>query len=286
MPQECKYKLEDLASGLGCDAVMSGVKTVLVGLKDDIAVWPEEIATPTNMDENVKLSGIPVMKPGKRMFKLFCKNDAGEYKCTGQGEEGSRSQKATLDIYNPGFRAKIAGFLRAVQNAQLVIIPLTNQGEWHFMGDKYRGAILAEFESTSGKETTSANGASMTFSYDTPSDRIIDLTDAQVEALCTVNGSVNAATISAVNESGVTATGATLGATFTANDETITKVGFRYKQEGTSAWETVSTTNFTPGSAYTKAITGLTTGTDYLYYAFMVVDGQERYSDTYAFTTA
>lgn len=186
MPQECKYKMDDLASGLGCEAVMSGVKTVLVGLQDDIAVWPEEIATPTSLDENVKLSGIPVMKPGKRMFKLYCKNDAGEYKCTGQGEEGSRSQLASLEIYNPGFRAKISGFLRAVQNAQLVLIPLTNQGEWHFMGDRYRGAVLAEFEATSGKATTDANGANMTFNYNTPSDRVIELTDEQVEALCTV----------------------------------------------------------------------------------------------------
>ena len=285
MPQ-CKYKIEDLANGLGCEVVMSCVKTVLIGLKDDVAVWPQEIDVPTSMDENAKLTGVPVMAAGKRMFKIHSKDDAGEYQCTGQGEQGSRSQQANLNIYNSGFRASIAGFLRAVQNAELVILVLTNQGEWHLMGDRYRGAVLSEFTATSGKATTDANGADMTFIYNTPSDRVIELTDAQVEALCTVNGSVNEAEISAVNETGVTATGAILGATFTANDETITKVGFRYKQEGTGAWETVSTANFTPGSAYTKAITGLVTGTDYLYYAFMVVDGRERYSDTYAFTTA
>lgn len=182
----CKYKLEDLANGLGCEVVMSGVKTVLIGLKDDIAVWPQEVTTPTSMEENVKLTGLPVMKAGKRLFKLHSKNDAGEYQCTGQGEEGSRSQQASLNVYNPGFRSSIAGFLRAVQNAELVIFVLTNQGEWHMMGDNYRGAVLSEFTATSGKAVTDPNGADMTFIYNTPSDRVIELTDAQVEALCTV----------------------------------------------------------------------------------------------------
>ena len=182
----CKYKLEDLANGQGCDAVMSGVKTVLLGLVDDIAVWPEEVAAPTSMEENVKLVGLPVMKAGKRLFKLYSKNDAGEYQCVGQREEGSRSQQAKLQVYNPGFRAQINGFLRAVQNAQLVLFVLTNQGEWHVMGDRYRGATLEDFTATSGKAVTDPNGVDMTFVYNTPSDRVIELTDAQVEALCSV----------------------------------------------------------------------------------------------------
>lgn len=283
---QCKYKLDDLRNGQGCDNVMSGVKTVLIGLIDDVAVWPQEIDNPTSMEENVMLVGLPVMKPGKRMFRLYSKNDAGEYKCTGQGEEGTRSQQASLNIYNTGFRKSINGFIRAVQNAQLFIICLTNQGEWHVMGDQHRGAVLSDFTSTSGKSVTDPNGADMTFIYNTQSDRVIELTDTQVEALCSISGSATLAAISAVGESNVLATGATLGATFTENDETISKVGFRYKVEGTSAWDTVSTTNFTSGTPWTKAVTGLTSNTDYLFYAFMVVDGQERYSGTYTFKTA
>ena len=283
---ECKYKMDDLRNGQGCDAMMSGVKTVLIGMIDDVAVWPQETENPTSMEENVMLVGIPVMKPGKRMFRLYSKNDAGEYQYTGQGEEGSRSQQSSLNVYNPGFRKKISGFIRAVQNAQLFIICLTNQGEWHVMGDKYRGAVLSDFTATSGKAVGDPNGADMTFIYNTPSDRVIELTDAQVDALCTIGGDVTPAAISAVGESSVLATGATLGATFTENDEAISKVGFRYKEEGTSAWETVSTTNFTSGAPWTKAVTGLTSGKDYLFYAFMVVDGQERYSGTYSFRTA
>jgi len=266
--------------------VMSGVKKILVARRDDVANWPALIASPTDMAENVTMTGSLAMAAGKRFFTLYSKNDSGELKYDGQGEEGSRSQRASLAIYNPGFKKGLLGFIRATQNAPLVLLVLTNSGEWHLMGDKYRGAILSESAATSGKASTDPNGADLTFIYDTPCAQIIELSDVQVEALCSINGSVSAAAISDVNESSVTATGATLGATFTNNDETITKVGFRYKQEGTNAWETVSTTNFTSGSAYTKAITGLTTGTDYLYYAFMVVDGQERYSDTFAFTTA
>jgi len=281
----CKYKMEDLANGLGCDVVMSGVKTVLIGLKDDVMTWPQEIAVPTSMEENVKLTGLPVMKTGKRLFKLHSKNDAGEYQCTGQGEEGSRSQQASLNVYNPGFRSSIAGFLRAVQNAELVIFVLTNQGEWHMMGDKYRGAVLSEFTATSGKAVTDPNGADMTFIYNTPSDRIIELSDAQVEALCTVNGSVTSAAISDIGESAVTASGATLTATFTNNQETITKVGFRYRKEGESDWTEKASTSFTSGTAKSFTVSGLTTASSYLYYAYMVVDGQERYSEIFTFST-
>ena len=281
----CNLVLEDLESGIDCTNVMSGIKKILVARRDDVATWPSLIANPTDMAENVTMTGSLAMVAGKRFFSLYSKKDSGELKYDGQGEEGSRSQRATLTVYNPGMKKSLLGFIRATQNSQLVMLVLTESAEWHLLGDRYSGAILSESAATSGKAHTDPNGADLTFIFDTPCAQIIALSDAQIEALCTVNGSVSMAAISDVNESSITSSGATLGATFTNNDETITKVGFRYKKEGTNAWETVSTSSFTSGTAFTKAITGLTTGSDYLYYAFMVVDGQERYSDTFAFTT-
>ena len=282
---QCNLKLEDLMSGMDCQSVMSGVKTVLVGLQEDVAVWPSVINSPTSMEENVKLSGIPVMKAGKRMFKLHSKNDAGELQYVGQGEEGSRSQQGNLNVYNPGFKAKLLGFLAAVQNAPLFIIALTNQGDWHMLGDRYRGAVLSEFTATSGKAVTDANGGDLTFIYNTPRAQILEITDAQIEALCTVNGSVTEAAISDIGDSSISSSGVTLTATYTNNEETITKVGFRYRKEGETAWDEKASTSFTSGTAKSFTISGLTTGSDYLYYAYMVVDGQERYSETFAFRT-
>jgi hypothetical protein len=182
----CKLVLEDLESGIDCTNVMSGIKKILVARLEDVATWPSLMATPTEMAENVTMTGSLVMATGKRFFSLYSKKDSGELKYDGQGEEGSRSQRATLTVYNPGMKKSLLGFIRATQNSQLVMLVLTESGEWHLLGDRYTGAVLSESAATSGKAHTDPNGADLTFIYDTPGAQIIALSDEQIEALCTI----------------------------------------------------------------------------------------------------
>ena len=278
---ECPACLEDLNRSSACSN-MSGVKEILCALQEDIQTWPAKAAIEARsglVDHIETASGESiVLKSGKKFFKLYSKRNAAELKYAIQGEAGSRSMKATLEIYHPSFRSKILGFMAATMDREIVMLVKTANGDYHLLGDADNGVEYDSAEATSGKAVTDANGATITLSYDTPAPTIYK---GDVSSLLVVSGT--RATIVTNNET-VNGTTATLSGLCTVNDSNVTKVGFRYRKEGESSWATLSMTAVTSGTAFTKNITG-TTG-DYLFYAFMVIDGQEVYGETKAFTIA
>lgn len=201
-----------------------------------------------------------------------------------QGESGARSFNATLEGNVPGMRSKILGLLAATKNEELVVLAKTKASEWHLLGDADEGVEYDSATATSGKAKADANGADLTLSYSCDAPTVYN---GNIDSLLTVGG--EPATITAVGNPTVTVTGATataeLEATVTPNDSVVTKVGFRYQKEGTADWKNVNVTlpsDFeTPVS---KTVTMSDGSGDYLYYAYMVVDGKEVYSETYAFT--
>ena len=193
---KCDFTINDLESGLDCSSMMSGIKKVVFMRKEDVASWPahKTIVPGTSlMEDNVTVVGgtmngstfIPAMtmKSGKRAFVLFSKEDAGSLVYEGQGEKYSRSQKATLTVYNPGFKKALLGFIAAVQNASMIMFVKTNQDEWHMIGDKDRGAVMESNNATSGQATGDANGAEMTFTWDTVRPQIVELGDELADFL-------------------------------------------------------------------------------------------------------
>ena len=86
----------------------------------------------------------------------------------------------------------------------------------------------------------------------------------------------------------VTAGGATLGGTVTANGgETVTKVGVQYSTDGGSTWTTVERSGAVPAvnTAFTVDVSGLTGGLTYTYRAYAVNSVGTGYSGTGTFTT-
>lgn len=166
---ECNLVLEDIGKNAACMQSMSGVKRVIIALMDDIDTYPERIneASRQGLEDHVRLQGNIVMKAGKRAYKVYTDPDNAEMTYESQGEKGSKSKKAKLDIKIPGLRAKVLGFNAAIQNAELVILALLNNGEWHMMGDKDRGADLDDDKTTSGKGASASSGSELSFTYDT-----------------------------------------------------------------------------------------------------------------------
>lgn len=279
MPNEidCPACLEDLNRSSACSN-MSGVKELLYALQEDIQTWPAKAAIEVRsglVDHIETASGESiVMKPGKKFFKLYSKRNAAELKYAIQGEAGSRSIKATLEIYHPSFRSKILGFMAATMDREMVMLVKTANGDYHLLGDADNGVEYDSAEATSGKAVTDANGATITLSHDMQAPTIYK---GDVSSLLVVGGTV--ATIVTNNET-VVGTAITLSGLCTVNDSTVTKVGFRYRKEGENAWTTVSMSSFVSGTAFTKNVTG--TAGDYMFYAFMVIDGQEVYGETKA----
>ncbi|MCQ2265723.1 MAG: hypothetical protein MJZ46_06765 [Bacteroidales bacterium] len=177
-------------------------------------------------------------------------------------------------------RSKILGLLPATKNEELVVLAKTKAGEWHLLGDADEGVEYDSATATSGKAKADANGADLTLSYSCDAPTVYN---GNIDSLLTVGG--EPATITAVGNPIVSGGAVTLSGTATENDSTISKVGFRYQKEGAADWKNVNVTlpsDFeTPVS---KTVTMSDGSGDYLYYAYMVVDGKEVYSETYAFT--
>lgn len=284
MSNICPDSFEDLVRPETCQKTVGGMVTeFLYGLKDDVASWPEKAAAALRTGlsayvETVAGSNL-VMAPGKRLFRLQVKKGSAELKYALQGESGARSFRATLECNIPGFRAAILGFLAATANKELVILAKTRSGEWHLLGNADEGVEYDTAEAMTGKAGTDPSGANVTFAIDTDAATVYN---GDIDSLKTVDGS--AATIVLGTES-VSSTTATLAATVTDNDSTVTKVGFRYRAEGDANWINVNVASYTSGTEFTKTVSSLAAG-DYVFYAYMVVDGHEIYTNTKAFTIA
>ncbi len=284
MSNICPDSFEDLVRPSTCQKTVGGMVTeFLYGLKDDVATWPDKAnaavrAGLSDYVETVAGSNL-VLASGKRLFRLQVKKGSAELKYALQGESGARSFRATLECNIPGFRASILGFLAATANKELVILAKTRSGEWHLLGNADEGVEYDTAEAMTGKAGTDPSGADVTFAIDVDAPTVYN---GDVDSLKTVNGT--AATIVLGSES-VSSTTATLAATVTDNDSTVTKVGFRYRAEGDTYWTNVNVASYTSGTEFTKAVSSLAAG-DYVFYAYMVVDGHEIYTNTKAFTIA
>ena len=277
---ECKTVLEDLLKRGGCEDNASGVKKIAVFLTEDVQAWPARRTDIQTMRDYVELDGTMTFKAGKRAFTIHCKDEAGELHYEGQGEEGSRSQKGTLNIYNPGMKSPLLGFIAAVQNADIGALVWLNNGECHLLGDKDRGLYLSENNATSGKAVSDPNGGDLTFTYNCARPQIYTgltdhLTEAGGAAPSTETGEASA----------MTASSATLSATCTDPDGAVTEAGVMWKKEGETAWQRKKAASFTSGQPFTVQITGLAASTDYIYCAYMTAGGKTLYGADMAFTT-
>jgi len=152
---------------------MSGVKNVYIAFKEDVATVPALPAVRESYEDFAVLEGNITMVSGKRFYHIYCSRDLGELKYTLQGPTGARSLKATLEIYHPGFKAKLLGFVASTMNSELLILARLNNGDIHLLGDKNRGVEYGDnAELSSGKTVTDNNGGTLNFVYDTPAAQI------------------------------------------------------------------------------------------------------------------
>lgn len=178
---DCTLTIESLANTEFCQNNMSGVKTMYFIPKDDVTAINAVLATTkTSFTDYVQIGSTAMegkaftVATGKGFVKLYCAKDLGEIKYAVQGAGvGSRSLKATLEVFHPGMKRKLLGFLGTMINQELIIVAVQNNGEIHLMGDLERGAEIADgVEATSGKAVTDQNGATLQFEWDTPMPQV------------------------------------------------------------------------------------------------------------------
>ncbi|MBQ9418731.1 MAG: hypothetical protein IJU19_09160 [Bacteroidales bacterium] len=177
----CNLTIESLANEDFCQNKMSGVKLMYFIPQTDVTAINATLANvKTNFVDYVEIGSATMegqaftVASGKGFAKLYCTKDLGELKYAVQGAGvGSRSFKATLEVFHPSFKKKILGFLGTMINQEMIVVVVLNNGEIHLLGDLYRGAQVADgVEATSGKAVTDQNGLTLNIEWDTPMPQI------------------------------------------------------------------------------------------------------------------
>lgn len=169
----CIYDIETIDMPDGCSCNMSGVQRLLFIPKkhvESINAIPSAMAT--SYEDHVTIGNPSLsqkaitVKSGKEFAELYCAEDLGELKYSLQGQRGSRSLLARLEVFHPSFKKKVLGFFGTGINEEFIIIALMLNGEWHLLGNSRRGAKMSDgSEATSGKAVTDPNGLTVVFEW-------------------------------------------------------------------------------------------------------------------------
>lgn len=163
-----------------CSNNMPGVQRLLfIPRKDVESINAAATNTPTTYGERVIIGSAAMVqkavtvKSGKEFAEIYCAEEMGELYYTPQGQKGSRSFKAELEIFHPGFKKQLLGYISIAINREYLLIVGLSNGEWHLLGDMRRGAKIAEnTRATSGKAITDSNGGEIHFDYDCRTPRV------------------------------------------------------------------------------------------------------------------
>jgi len=144
-------------------------QVVYFGYYADVETFPIPPVNPTTLLLASALTGELVMKPGKRLWKMYITDDTGEYKMELVGEIDGHSFVNHLSLFHPGLQETILGFMRAAKNENLVFIVIDSDGQKYVMGDALRAAVLSSSPdgAGTGKTTAARKGISLEFTYKT-----------------------------------------------------------------------------------------------------------------------
>ncbi len=168
--------LENLKNkNCSCNPSMSGIKAVyLVPLAHIEAFNIRSLATCGYDRVTVETTGgkAITLKAGCSFINVYSDKNLGELKYTPAGGVNKYFQ-ASLEIFHPGFKRKLLGFLGSMINQDLVMIVKMSNGQYHLLGNENRGVLIDDgTEATSGKATADNNGATVMFRFDTPAPMI------------------------------------------------------------------------------------------------------------------
>lgn len=176
----CNNIKSNILAPASCSNNMPGVQRLLfIPRKDVESINAVAANVPTTYGERVTI-GSPLMeqkaitvKSGKEFAEIFCADEFGELIYTPQGQHGSRSFKAELEIFHPGFKKRLLGYMSVAANREYLLVVGLSNGEWHLMGDTGRGARMADStRATSGKAVTDANGGELHFECSCQAPRV------------------------------------------------------------------------------------------------------------------
>lgn len=169
----CNLNIEDIEQPDSCEVNISGVVRLLFIPRKHVArINALPASVPMDYADVVTL-GSPAMTQHAVDVKnlcvfasIFCAEDLGELRFSPVGSDKTRLVKTELDVFHPGFKKKILGFMGGFVNCEFVLLVQLVNGDWYLVGNERRGAKFSdETMATSGKAVTDPNGAYLHFEF-------------------------------------------------------------------------------------------------------------------------
>jgi len=162
------YEEEDIQFCIN-DEVDSGVSenNVYYAFEKNVKTLTLPPKTGSN-EEAGTISEEIVMDIGHGFAKLDCLVDENELTSSLSGNIGNKKTNVNLEVFIPGLRAKVLGFIRKHKNVRLIFIVMLRDGRKFVIGNKISAAYMEEANGTSGRGQDDNNGTTLNISSRSP----------------------------------------------------------------------------------------------------------------------
>lgn len=163
----------DMSWADGSDNTPGIAQNVYHAFLKDIAVLPRAVVTDPlqsaayDIKDLVTVNDNIIMKPDKRMTKLYCTLEEGELKSSLQGLRDGKSFKQELNTYFPGSQQEFHGFVSLLKNSASIFIVPDLDGNKYIFGSACYPANLINFEWTTSKKSDERKGGMLQFDFNT-----------------------------------------------------------------------------------------------------------------------
>lgn len=156
----------DLTRATGLDTTNMGgtLQKFYFALADDVETWPSLPASPLTIATAMVLTGNFNMKHGKKFFEGYMTAETGEVRDEQIGDKDGVSHKHIFELFHPGMKDALLGFMRLSNNSDMVFLIPDTDGDYRVVGNENFPARKESSTGTTGKARSDRRGATLTFS--------------------------------------------------------------------------------------------------------------------------
>lgn len=141
---------------------MGGLRTIgYYGFIEDVASFPELPDNPATLEESIVIAADIVMKPGKKVHRMYGTAETGGLNGESQGERDGRSTKRTANWFYPTTSIMALAAAKNFQNRNMFFLYQEHDGKWRLQGTPGFPAEVAANDST-GTAVTDRKGVTFT----------------------------------------------------------------------------------------------------------------------------
>lgn len=133
---------------------MGGLRPIgYYGFINEVSVFPDVEAVPTDLASNITITADIVMKATKTMYPMYGTAETGKLDGAAQGERDGKSTKRTASWFIPGNKKQALGAAKAFLNRRMFFLYEEQDGKFRLQGSPSFPAEVSPADSTGAAVT-------------------------------------------------------------------------------------------------------------------------------------